>query len=569
MNDGITIDIGESFPYLVDSVLSWFNKDTASVEWKRKIQQLVKLSAERAAAVQCVGMSKPVPIGKIYQPTRLTLPQERPERIFIDDLLARKTDYIIFAGPGWGKTTLLHWLYLRLAAKWDDYVPVLFTLRVPNARQDLEDFVERLDLYGTKGLKKTSKLILLVDGYDEVGEEDRKLVSKALSLFRSLRIGNFYLTCRSFYHVVDIEVEHCYIGSFTHEDAVGFITAFSDIYSIDIHPERLLRELSDHGFSDFAQHPLMLTLVCILKSGPTAEIPRRAIGLIRRAIDTLTLRWDEQKGIHRPTDIPLDGEERVACLMRIAYAMTSLRAEAEKIEGLVKDHLRLLQIKRVDPRRLLDELARWYGILVPVDVNQWQFVHRTMHDYLAARYWVENSGFSSASSIEWNTRAAYATCLLADSTQNLCRMLSESSDIAPFAECLYNQAPFHTGNVALAALKRMERGGRSKIGYSGGCVSAKTDEDFYEFASEELLLEIVLTGFKRGGQASETAALYALAELNRRGLTIKSESLLRLVESMYRSRASVGFPAEVFRRGSAYRFSILDVIVPQKSTPES
>ena len=54
-------------------------------------------------------------------------------------------------------------------------------------------------------------------------------------------------------------------------------------------------------------------------------------------------------------------------------------------------------------------------------------------------------------------RAAYATCLLPDATENLCRMLGEAKDIAPFAECLYNGAPFTAPTVAGAVLRRFER----------------------------------------------------------------------------------------------------------------
>ena len=56
----------------------------------------------------------------------------------------------------------------------------------------------------------------------------------------------------------------------------------------------------------------------------------------------------------RATDIPLDGEERVRCLMRIALSMKSLQASTQNVEGAARDHLKLLQVKGVDVRRLLD-----------------------------------------------------------------------------------------------------------------------------------------------------------------------------------------------------------------------
>lgn len=567
MSDGITVDLGSALPYLVESVLGWFNHDAESVDWKRTIEHLVKLSTTQAAFVQCVGMSTPVPITKIYQTTRLLHPWKEKELIDVDMVLQAKENFVIFAGPGWGKTTLLHWLYMQLCQQRSRVVPVLFTLRWPNARQDLEEFVGGLERRGSKNLPAGSKLILLVDGYDEVSEEDRKLVSKALMLFQSLRAGSFYLTCRSFYSVYELRAEYCNIAPFTDEDSKAFIRAFSEIYGVKLAPEALMTELIEHGFLDFAQHPLMLTLVCILKSSANSDIPRRAIGLIRRAIDTLTLRWDEQKGVHRQTEIPLDGEERVRCLMRVAFGMTELQASDDKVEELARDHVRLLQIKGVDVRKLLDELARWYGILVPLDEGYWTFAHRSIHDYLAARFWVESHGFASGPVGQWTTRAAYATCLIVDATQNLCRMLANEREIAYFTECLYNQAPFSVQEVTLAVLKRMERMEKMKeltLERTSTFVSAKTKEDFYFFASEEFLREIAVVGLRRGGLGGQVAGLYALAELSRRKLVLSSVTLFQEFKTLYPDIAGAGYPVQVERKGAAYSYKLAYVVVPQQ-----
>jgi hypothetical protein len=59
----------------------------------------------------------------------------------------------------------------------------------------------------------------------------------------------------------------------------------------------------------------MLALVCILKAGPMPSLPKNTVGLLRRAIDTLTFRWDESKGISREASVQLDGDERVRLLM--------------------------------------------------------------------------------------------------------------------------------------------------------------------------------------------------------------------------------------------------------------
>jgi hypothetical protein len=188
---------------------------------------MARMSFEQSAQVQCVGMAKPVPIDKIYQPTRLIRRARlgTEEEIEFEQLLGEDADAIIFAGPGWGKTTLLHWTYHSLA-QGTTFAPLLFTLRRPEAIGSLLSLVDRLERGRKSGLGHSAKLVLLVDGYDEVAREKRQEVSGALMRFRGMKIGRFYLTCRSFYDIYDLTALHCRLAPFRHHDAVRYIRAF-------------------------------------------------------------------------------------------------------------------------------------------------------------------------------------------------------------------------------------------------------------------------------------------------------------------------------------------------------
>ena len=60
--------------------------------------------------------------------------------ISVDEFLGRDQDALIRSGPGWGKTTLMHYIY-RSALHNDNLLPVLITLRRPTAVSDLEKYV--------------------------------------------------------------------------------------------------------------------------------------------------------------------------------------------------------------------------------------------------------------------------------------------------------------------------------------------------------------------------------------------------------------------------------------------
>ncbi len=317
-------------------------------------------------------------------------------------------------------------------------------------------------------------------------------------LFSSLATGNFFLTCRSHYPIFDLKCRHYELGPFSRADACQFVNAYSRAYGDKVDGEKLVDELEKHHLGEFSRHPLMLTLVCILKSGPNQEVPRRAIGLLRRAIDTLAFRWDEAKGIHRKLTIPLDGEERIRVLMRIAFDMNKPQVSWESVQKSAAIHLQLLQVKNVSVRDLLHEMARFYGVLVPVGEEFWQFAHRTVHDYLSARYWVESGKFDPTKVHDWDMHAAYAASLTADATDSMMRMLHQSKSVTAFTECMYNMAPFDTERVAHAVIERA--GGftpafsvraTGNISRNGDSLRVEHEDDFYSVCSDEFLRALI------------------------------------------------------------------------------
>lgn len=534
MGNTVSFDVGAAIPYMVEQVLLLLRQDAASLEWKRRLERSIRLATLTARSVQCIGMAQPVPLGLLYQPLTILVPHGKEfEAVTYHGLLHRVSAAAIFAGPGWGKTTLLHWMYLQLVAS-DDYLPLLLPLRWQNAVSDLSDLVEALEAGRRIPNKGQKHIVLLVDGYDEIPEHERRSVSAALNAFRSLEIGSFYLTCREYYDLIDLAIPHCKLAPFSSWDSLRFIAAFGKVYGTQIDANQVYRDLTTHGLSDFASHPLLLSLVCILQLGPDKHIPRRAMGLIRRAIDTLTFRWDHFRGIRREPSLRLDGEERVRCLMRVAFKLQKIQAPWAEVELAVREHLNLIQASDINPRILVEELAKWYGMLVATADDNWQFSHRAIHDFLAARHWVETGDFARQHVIEWNSRAAYATCLLPDATSRIIGMWLSGGSIAyaAFCECLYNNALFDAKTVAAAIAKSGGGGVNNSFleEQSNGDVVARTNLDFYSLCSDELLKHLVGAARESETNGSEAVAAFALGTLQRRGKAVEPS----LVSSRFR-----------------------------------
>ncbi len=327
------IDLGSTIPYFVDRFLELVGKDLETVELRRWFEETQRIGFQESSFVMAVGMHTPVPLEEIYQPTRIVfqgqsltiylpaggrrnirLPENAvfpPERF-----LSLHTNAVIYAGPGWGKTTFLHYLFLKT---WRERtaIPVLFTLRRPAGLADFRRFIEVV--HRLKKRKEHLQFLLLVDGYDEVSDDDRKFVSNALLRYGASGLGQYLLTCRDFYDVYDLTVPHARIKEFDTADQERYVEAFMKAYDAQVPATDLLNDLKGRGLADVLKHPLLLALVCIVKTGKMQLHSRSVLGLIERAIETLSFRWDEGKGVERESRTPLDGRDRINCLKRIAF----------------------------------------------------------------------------------------------------------------------------------------------------------------------------------------------------------------------------------------------------------
>src|ERR1017187_2688656 len=535
--------------YLEDRIKGVFGRDAASERRSARLTRRMRLALEQARSVKCVGMDRPIAIQAIYQPIGLQTDFTERSHTRLDTDIHRLmavrdsktkelvgTDGIIYAGPGRGKSTLLNWLYVQLQRD-SEYCPFLFILRTENAVSDLKDFVEHVV---SKRLRtaKGHRPLLLVDGYDEVTEDERKVVSAALMEYRATGSGNFFLTCRTFYDVYDLKVANYWLSPFRREDVLRFVESFSQCYEVSIDPVSLVEQLEHRDLWECPRHPLMLTLICILKTGPLPELPHRSIDLLARAFDTLTFRWDQQRGIHRKPSVPLDSYDHIKILMRVAFKMRSLIVSRESIETFVRQYLALIQKPHIDARTVMQEIAQWYGVLVPTSEERWQFLHRSIHDYLAARFWLETGRFDPTKVKDWNYRAAYAACISGDATKSIVLALRTTENIQAFSECLYNKAPFIPEEAARAVLEHFERFRPFTHHRSRSWLTVESPQEFFGLASNQFLdaLQTVAVAGRSPArdssdlmryEAHDVLAGYVLGEFRRRRLKVKDDYLVR------------------------------------------
>jgi hypothetical protein len=175
------------------------------------------------------------------------------------------------------------------------------------------------------------------------------------------------------------------------------------------------------------------------------------------------------------------------------------------------------------------ETAQWYGIFIPVEQARWTFVHQTMQDYLAARFWVESGGFSPYNIGVWNIRAAYAACLVPDATVYLERALTQESTVQAIAECLYNNAACDPYRISLAMIEHFDKYQLFTLSITSYKLIAATKQDIFHLASDDLLEYLLKLTFRLRGasrkQCHDLILAYTLDEFRQRGRKLTPQEL--------------------------------------------
>jgi len=560
MNPKLTVNFDASaLEYLNQKFWKLFGKDEASKQFVEWFQRLQKTSLAQTLSVQCVGMRTPLPFDNIYQPTRVIVGPDpdqvegdgdsflwadkttrsflrgravQENSISVQEFLERDQDALILGGPGWGKTTLLHYIY-RLTAQHDFLLPVLITLRRPTAVDDLEQYVKACSQVEKKLHKACS--LLLVDGYDEVGTGQRKRVSEALLQFTAGGHGKFYLTCRDYYQTSHIKAPEVRPAALTRDEQIRFVSVFLSAFSaIRQDPEEVVKQLEERGFDEFLSHPLLLTLACIVRTSSSSEQPRSAVRLLEYALQVLCFQWDENKNIDRQRTTPLAGHERVRILKQIAFRAKSPFVKAPRAELITSQQLSMLDRDKVDPRQVLLEIARFYGILVPAE-DGYEFVHRTIHDFLAAQQWVGSGEFLRPQRYEWNARTGYAACLIDDATDVLKQALEAPDGLPTVSEIIGNYATFADKKAVVNALISYfsRKGGVLDYSRSSGLEAAsqyslhirgQLKSDFVRLANTRLLDFIVEHCCEQKSSVTDLLVAYSVCELYERKLKLSHQT---------------------------------------------
>jgi predicted NACHT family NTPase len=258
-----------------------------------------------------------------------------------------------------------------------------------------------------KTLLNHGRLLILLDGLDEVPESDSHQVLKQIrQFFHQYYKNQFALSCRTtsvpyrfqgFTEVEIAELTDTQIAAFAKKYFVaiakndpkqGLIKAYQFIEQLG-HPE-------NRQILELAVTPLLLTFTCLVFQSK-ANFPSKRAKLYEEGLNILLVRWKLFKGIRQDDAYEqLSLANKIKLLNKVGaltFEQNDYFFEQSKIQQYIADYLRLLPnaetdavALQLDSEAVLKSIEWQHGLLVERSRRIYSFSHLTFQEYFTARH---------------------------------------------------------------------------------------------------------------------------------------------------------------------------------------
>ena len=401
---------------------------------------------------------------------------EQYDNLGLNHLLNRENIIWLNGEAGGGKTTFIQWLAVQAASNLKNadnliggLVPIVIKLRDVEFPINYENEINKVtapigkycpnDYFYT--LLNADKLLLLIDGLDEVSYDEQKqvyglveclydeLVKKAKERQRNSINSKIIITTRP-YVEDELEVSHgrymisrmkmTQIKKFVYfwHKAI-FENDFSD-EELKMKADSVLSKIKNsHGIRTIAGTPLLCAMICALYYYNNGEVPDKRGELYEQCCRMLLYSRDKERRIEDKRFEYLEYTTVLTIIQDIAmYMLRSGHTEVDKncliehMKAIYKDHTLISnEVDRNNPAKLLDFLIKRTGVIREPSKGRVDFIHKTFLEFLAAE---ALKNYSSWGEIEnkitdefW--KETIIMCFWKTSSDNASRMLENFIDM--------------------------------------------------------------------------------------------------------------------------------------------
>ncbi|MEH1944002.1 MAG: NACHT domain-containing NTPase [Nostoc sp.] len=351
---------------------------------------------------------------------RLGLSRVKQKRVSGLEVVQRYSKLMVLGKPGAGKTTFLKYLAMQcIEGRYQaNRVPLFITLKdfAEAAKQPdiLKFLAQQLSSCGVthasaavEKLLKQGKALVLLDGLDEVREEDTNRVLRQIREFSDFfHTNQFVITCR-------IAAKEYTYESFTEVEMADFdekqIAIFAQNWfqlTDPVKSKRFIEKIKENEpIQELASSPLLLTLLCLV-FGDSGDFPANRSELYQEGLDVLLKKWDAKRNIERDQvykNLSLQRKEDLLSQIALTtfehknYFFKQKMAEAYIVEFIcnLRDADLNPEALKLDSEAVLKSIEAQHGLLVERAKGIYSFSHLTFHEYFVAREVVANSAYET------------------------------------------------------------------------------------------------------------------------------------------------------------------------------
>jgi hypothetical protein len=340
------------------------------------------------------------------------------QRLTVREVLAERPRVLIVGAPGSGKTTLIGYLAVKLAAGDGATelglpgrrVPLVLVVRaLARPALSVAEISAYLDADAPTlaAALEEGRAVVFLDGVDEAPPAQReKLVDSLDALAERFPQVPIVVTSRPAGSPGEVERELSFLEPYrladlSEEDVSLFVDRWclaaetsvrTDLSEAKKAAEKAAEDLKrsiarSRPVQRIAANPLLASVLCTVHRFLGQRIPEHRVTLYEKCTDALLYEWDRAKFPEGSAIGRLDAPAKRRLLMGVARRLHE-RHEAELSEIEVVDEFALalpeLGDSTTDPRELAAEIRDRSGLLVERRPGHFAFSHLTFQEYLVA-----------------------------------------------------------------------------------------------------------------------------------------------------------------------------------------
>lgn len=368
-----------------------------------------------------------IPLDLYVYPRRIRIElQEEIKKIPLIDVIGLEKNHLTILGqPGAGKTTSMKYICQSMFFDEDFYkskfnYPLLIKLREFNQplknKNNAGIIVEYL--FNTLGLKiknikdktisveqlnrikknlvyeilEKSKVILIIDGFDELNFKSHKEIVKNEigEMANYLEDSKIILTSRSadydyasesisIYEIcplIESQIQDFALKWLGREEAPKFLDA-----------------VKKSPYNDTSIRPLTIAHLCAIYER-IGKIPDKPKTVYKKIINLLLEEWDEQRGIKRTSKYAMfEVDRKFEFLSNLAFNLTSKNSKAifsrSDLQSIYKTIYIDFDLEYSDSTEVILDIESHTGLFVQAGYDLYEFAHKSIQEFLTADYIVK------------------------------------------------------------------------------------------------------------------------------------------------------------------------------------